>query len=112
MVSLFDKTAAEKLFSELNARRLELEQELQNIFPPIVERTKFIPKVNNKSRGYVKGVPYMKVKKVAFNPSSRMHIAQRLKDKYDWQPEEFTPDGKPKVDETVLEKLKYPEAKF
>ena len=45
----------------------------------------------------------MKVKEVPFNPSSRMHIAQKLKDKYDWQPEEFTPDGKPKVDETVLE---------
>ena len=28
----FDRTAAEKLFSELNARRLELEKELQNIF--------------------------------------------------------------------------------
>ena len=108
----FDKTAAEKLFTTLNTRRLELESELQNIFPPIVERTKFIPKVNNKSRGYVKGVPYMKCKKVAFNPSSRMHIAQRLKDKYDWQPEEFTPDGKPKVDEIVLEKLEYPEAKI
>ena len=54
----------------------------------------------------------MKVKKIPFNPSSRMHIAQKLKDKYDWQPQEFTPDGKPKVDETVLEKLKYPEAKI
>tara|TARA_E500000331_G_scaffold159911_1_gene154999 strand:- start:2212 stop:3957 length:1746 start_codon:yes stop_codon:yes gene_type:complete len=108
----FDRAAGEELFATLNARRLELEDELQNIFPPIVERTKFIPKVNNKSRGYIKGVPYMKLKKVTFNPSSRMHIADRLKNKYDWQPVEFTPDGKPKVDETVLEKLKYPEAKI
>ena len=108
----FDKASAEKLFSKLNARRLELEEELQNIFPPIVEKTKFIPKVNNKTRGYVKGVATYKEKTVAFNPSSRMHIAQRLKEKYNWQPEEFTPDAKPKVDETVLEKLKYPEAKI
>ena len=108
----FDRTAAEKLFSKLNTRRLELEEELQNIFPPIVEKTKFIPKVNNKSRGYIKGQEIIKEKTVPFNPSSRMHIAQRLKEKYNWQPEEFTPDGKPKVDETVLEKLEYSEAKI
>ena len=41
-----------------------------------------------------------------------MHIAERLSEKYNWQPKEFTPDGKPKVDETVLDKLKYPEAKI
>ena len=108
----FDRAAAEKLFSKLNTRRLELEEELQNIFPPIVEKTKFIPKVNNKSRGYIKGQEIIKEKTVPFNPSSRMHIAQRLKEKYNWQPEEFTPDGKPKVDETVLEKLEYSEAKI
>ena len=47
----FDRAAGEELFSTLNTRRLELEDELQNIFPPIVERTKFIPKVNNKTSG-------------------------------------------------------------
>ena len=108
----FDKATAEKLFSKLNARRLELEEELQNIFPPLVEKTPFTPKVNNKARGYVKGKTIHKEKTVSFNPSSRMHIAQRLKDKYNWQPVEFTPDGKPKVDETVLEKLEYSEAKI
>ena len=108
----FNRTDAEKLFSTLNARRLELEEELQNIFPPVVEKTPFLPKVNNKNRGYVKGQLTYKEKTVAFNPSSRMHIAQRLKEKYKWQPDEFTPDGKPKVDETVLEKLEYPEAKI
>ena len=108
----FDKEAAEKLFTTLNTRRLELEEELQNIFPPLVEKTPFTPKVNNKTRGYVKGKTIYKEKTVTFNPSSRMHIAQRLKDKYNWQPAEYTPDGKPKVDETVLEKLKYPEAKI
>ena len=108
----FDKEAAEKLFTILNTRRLELEEELQNIFPPLVEKTPFTPKVNNKARGYVKGETIYKEKTVTFNPSSRMHIAQRLKDKYDWQPSEYTNDGKPKVDETVLEKLKYPEAKI
>ena len=108
----FNRTDAEKLFSTLNARRLELEEELQNIFPPVVEKTPFLPKVNNKTMGYVKGVATYKEKTVAFNPSSRMHIAQRLKEKYKWQPNEFTPDGKPKVDETVLEKLEYPEAKI
>ena len=78
----------------------------------MIEKTKFIPKVNNKTRGYVKGQPFIKEKTVPFNPSSRMHIAQRLRDKFNWQPQEFTPDGKPKVDETVLEKLKWDEAKL
>ena len=108
----FDKPAALELFAKLNARRLELEEQLQSIFPPVIEKTKFIPKVNNKTRGYVKGQPFIKEKTVPFNPSSRMHIAQRLRDKFNWQPQEFTPDGKPKVDETVLEKLKWDEAKL
>ena len=29
-----------------------------------------------------------------------------------WKPKLYTPDGKPKVDETVLSSLEYPEAKL
>jgi DNA polymerase I-like protein with 3'-5' exonuclease and polymerase domains len=45
-----------------------------------------------------------------FNPNSRLHIADRLTKKYGWQPKEFTPDGRAKVDETILSNLPYPEA--
>ena len=29
-----------------------------------------------------------------------------------WKPKDFTPDGKPKVDESILSTLDYPEAKL
>ena len=29
-----------------------------------------------------------------------------------WKPKQFTPDGKPKVDESILSELEYPEAKL
>lgn len=66
-----------------------------------------------KKEGYTfqfEGYPYTKVKLIEFNPASRHHIANRLKKLYGWQPQEFTPSGDPKIDETVLEGLDYPTA--
>ena len=108
---MFNKEEAVKLYSKLNARRLELEDDLQKLFPPKLERTPFIPKVNNKARGYVKGETFYKEKTITFNPSSRHHIADRLIERHKWKPQEYTNDGKPKLDETVLSSLPYPEAK-
>lgn len=51
------------------------------------------------------------MKTVVFNPNSRDHISNRLMKIYGWKPVDRTPSGKPKVDETVLSKLPYPEAK-
>jgi DNA polymerase-1 len=34
-----------------------------------------------------------------------------LTERYQWQPEEYTDDGKPKIDDAVLKGLEYPEAK-
>jgi DNA polymerase-1 len=110
---MFDIKLAEELTARLQIRRGELEQKLQDTFQPWEEIVgEFIPKVNNKSRGYVKGVPILKTKTVVFNPGSRHHIANRLKAFHNWQPKEFTPDGRPKVDEAVLSKLPYEEAKL
>lgn len=64
-----------------------------------------------KSFDFVEGAPYSKVKLVEFNPNSRVHIAIWLKELHGWEPTEFTNDGAAKVDEKVLEKLPYPEAK-
>lgn len=64
-----------------------------------------------KSYDFTVDAPYQPVKLVEFNPSSRDHIAIWLKKLHGWEPTEFTADGKPKVDETVLSKLPYPEAK-
>ena len=54
----------------------------------------------------------LKTKHTPFNPGSRAHIARVFTEKYQWKPKEYTPKGGPKIDETILSKLKYPEAKL
>ncbi|MAL34402.1 MAG: hypothetical protein CMG84_13480 [Marinobacter sp.] len=109
----FDVEAANKLLVNLTKRRIELEEELQLAFPAWTKDLgEFIPARDNKTKGYIKGIAINKYETVTFNPNSRYHIADRLKNKYNWKPKVFTPDGKPQVDESVLGKLEYPEAKL
>lgn len=108
----FNLEAADALYQKLLHRQAELTVELHQKFPPWELKELFVPKVNNKSKGYVKGVPTYKIKEVIFNPSSRDHIADRLQKIHGWKPTDFTDQGKPKVDEDVLSKLDYPEAKL
>ncbi|ATS93373.1 DNA polymerase I [Ralstonia phage DU_RP_I] len=109
----FDVTKASALYAKLAQRRGELERELRDFFrfwfAPAGTVT---PKVGNKSRGVVAGVPYTKVKIVEFNPGSRDHIANRLVTLYGWKPEVFTDGGKPRVDEDVMARLDYPPTKL
>lgn len=108
----FDMKKAAELLATLVQRRGELERELKEYFGSWeVQMPDFIPKVNNKTRGYVKGVAVPKAKMVEFNPSSRDHIADRLITLYGWKPADFTEGGKPMVDEVVLGKLTYPPCK-
>jgi DNA polymerase I len=108
----FNLEAARELYTKLNTRRLELEDKFQEMFPPKTIKTPFFPKVNNKARGYVKGQVFYKESTKTFNPSSRQDIAEKLISIHNWKPKEFTEDGKPKLDETVLASLPYPEAKI
>ena len=107
----FDVDAALDLVDSLRAKETELQTHLKEIFPPIEHKEVFIPKVNNKARGYVKGVPFEKVRLEEFNPGSRQQIVQRLQQKYGWKPSKSTEKGNPVLDDDVLEKLPYPEAK-
>ena len=107
----FNTTKAQRLYSELAAKRESLKQELKNSFPDWEVRTPFVPKVNNKKLGYRKGIPTEKVQVIEFNPSSRDHVANRLINLRGWKPKQYTNDGKPKVDEDVLKSLPYPESK-
>lgn len=94
----FDREKAERLAGQLVADRAELDDQLQVAFPPIEEEYE---------------TPKKKIKKtrtIAFNPSSRVQIGQRFK-AMGWEPTEFTPDGRPKIDESVLKSMPYPEAK-
>ena len=107
----FDIDKATQLLAQLSTLRATLKDELATLFEPWEIYETFIPKVNNKARGYVKGVPFKKIKVVDFNPNSRKHIQYCLNKKYGWKPEVFTPSGDGKIDETVLASLEYPEAK-
>lgn len=109
---LFDQERAAQLYSMLVKRRLELEAELKVSFLPFYQRDGklFTPKRDNGPMGYTAGAPITKLKLVEFNPGSRDHIANRLTTLFGWEPLEFTDDGKPKVDETVLASLNYPQA--
>tara|TARA_R100000700_G_scaffold40782_2_gene57656 strand:+ start:11335 stop:13098 length:1764 start_codon:yes stop_codon:yes gene_type:complete len=108
----FDVASAKKLYASLANRRLELEALLASAFPirKVFVET-FRPKRDNKTKGYVKGVPIKRYKDEVFNPNSRHHISSRLIAK-GWKPQIYTPDGSPKVDETVLNSLPYKEAKI
>lgn len=120
----FDVKAATELYGRLVDEREALRRELIGLFPNWKERLPdFIPKRPNKTLGYLKDVPVERWREHEFNPTSRHHIADRLKAKYDWKPTEFTQKafkdesgvtiqpGSPTVDDEVLSKLPYPEAK-
>lgn len=107
----FDEAAAAKLHAKIMGRKLKVEEELQHVFPPETVVSVFIPKVNNKTRGYVKGVPIERKTVVPFQPSSRQQVAARLQ-KLGWKPEAFGANGVPTVDDDILTALPYPEAKL
>lgn len=108
----FDVEKATKLYAVLSQRRLELESELKEIFPPwFVSDGEFTPKRDNKKSGYTADCPLTKAKLTEFNPASRDHVADRLKKLRGWKPRVFTDGGKPAVDDEVLAALPYPEAK-
>lgn len=97
----FDVEAAGKLYAELAGKRDAILKQMQDTFEPEV-----IERVSEKT-----GKP-LKPKVIEFNPSSRKQIGDRLTRKYGWKPTEFTPNGQPKIDETTLKNLEYPEAKL
>jgi DNA polymerase I-like protein with 3'-5' exonuclease and polymerase domains len=90
-----------KAMSLLSAWQLELstiEDELQEIFKPIVTE-RFSEKTNRR----------LKDKVEVFNPGSRKQIAERLV-ALGWKPTKFTEKGAIIVDEKVLQTVKRPEA--
>ena len=107
----FDVDRCLDLVDVLRTKKQKLEDELKTLFPPLKKSEWFTPKVNNQKRGYVKGVPFEKINYEEFNPGSRKQIIERLYNKYKWVPEGKTEKGNPKLDDDVLEKLPFPEAK-
>lgn len=78
--------------------------------PPSMFTKGGLPNAEAKREGVQRvfdGYPYQPIKIVEFNPASRVHIAQRLQALYGWKPKEFTPDGRPKIDEDIMAALPY-----
>lgn len=113
----FDVGKAERLAASLQSKLVSLENKVQQVFPPfyLPDGKITVPKRTTNGKkiaGTWAGASYQKIKKVIFNPGSRHHIVLMLKRKYNWKPTEFTEKGQPKVDEKVLSKLPWPEAKI
>ena len=95
-----DSPRACRLYNEHTERMGEIERELQEVFPPIVEE-RYSEKTGKR----------LKDKVTVFNPGSRVQVAERLAEKGAvWK--ELTPtSGRAKVDETTLgHNLHVPEA--
>ena len=99
-----DQQKAMELRARLEDQAEDIEKNVHKTFPPIKREEEFVPKVNNKTRGYVKGVPFTKVSYEEFNLASRKQIAERLM-MLGWKPQKFTDKNSPIVDEGVLSKI-------
>lgn len=117
----FNTAKAEKLLHQLQVLRAELAESLRSIFKPwyVRDGKVFTPKKPNAKMGYwgetdadgiFRGYQSQKIKINVFNPNSGDQIADRFIKLYGWKPIDLTPTGKPKIDETILEDLPYPEA--
>ena len=109
---LLDQEKAHLLLARLQQRVDEVQTRVRETFIPLKIETTFTPKVNNKARGYVKGIPFTKVKYQEFNLGSRQQIGERLIN-LGWTPKKFTDKGHVIVDEKVLSEIKdIPEAEL
>ena len=109
---MIDVVGAHMLQAKFKEDMNTLQDKVRQTFPPLKIETEFIPKSNNKTRGYVKGVPFTKVKFKEFNLGSRQQIAERLV-MLGWKPKKKTDKGHIIVDEKVLSEIKnIPEAEL
>ena len=99
----FNEKAAFALVNTLKAERSEINDQLQEVFPTVVEK-----------RTSLKTGRPLKDKVTIFNPASRQQTAERLTALYPEITFNSTDKGNPQVDDDVLEALgaKYPEAKI
>lgn len=88
------------LNATLSGRMSDIEQKMQEVFPPIVEQ-RFSEKTGKQ----------LKDKVTIFNPGSRQQIGDRLI-KLGWKPTKMTPTGQPIVDEDTLKGVVFPEGQI
>ena len=79
----FNKTKAEALELTLRGRAAVLDAEIRKYVPMVPDKV-FIPKRDNKTKGYIAGVPIQRYKD--FNPNSRQQIEWLITKHYEYQP--------------------------
>ncbi len=95
----FDVAAGQALSEKLLARRAELTDELTKVVPPFVDEVHWVTLVRKEKKH--------KTVTTLFNPGSDHHIARYLIERLGWKPEEFTPTGRPKVGDSIIESLPF-----
>ena len=98
----FDERAAWELESTLR-REYEDTCKVLRDRHPYVKGAEFTPKRANRTKGYVEGCTFTKLKEL--NPTSRDHIAWILQTHYGWIPSLMTSTNKPVINETVLKDI-------
>jgi DNA polymerase I-like protein with 3'-5' exonuclease and polymerase domains len=97
---MLDMPKAMALHAILSGRMSDIEEEMQKVFPPIVEQ-----RISEKTGKQLKD------KVTIFNPGSRQQIGDRLI-KLGWKPTKMTPTGQPIVDEDTLKGVVFPEGQI
>ena len=98
----FDELAAQQLTSTLQRELEDVSQLLRDRYP-FVRSSEFTPKRDNKTRGYVAGASFTKLRDL--NPSSRDHIAWILQTHHGITLTNLTATGKPIIDEPTLKEI-------
>jgi len=98
----FDEGAARQLESTLRKEYEDTCKVLRDRHP-FVEGAEFTPKRANRTKGYIAGARFTKLKEL--NPTSRDHISWILQTHYGWTPTSLTKSGKAVIDETVLKEI-------
>jgi DNA polymerase I-like protein with 3'-5' exonuclease and polymerase domains len=97
---MLDMPKAMVLHATLSGRMSDIEEEMQKVFPPIVEQ-----RISEKTGKQLKD------KVTIFNVGSRQQIGDRLI-KLGWKPTKMTPTGQPIVDEDTLKGVVFPEGQI
>ena len=99
----FDRTAAERVKSELIAEVNEIESKIKSRYIYVPGKV-FTPKRKNATKGHHAGAPMTHL--LEFNPTSRQHIAWALQNFRQARFTKVTDTGKPKVDEATLSEMR------
>ena len=99
----FDRTAAERVKSELMGEVDEIESKIKSRYIYVPGKV-FTPKRKNATKGHHAGAPMTHL--LEFNPTSRQHIAWALQNFRQARFTKVTDTGKPKVDEATLSEMR------